>query len=200
MSSRHLRAGIAMAIVVAAVGAGLARPGDDHVTPTRRPAVAVATVTTIAAVQPKQRRAFAVLRMPSRAPAPAKQAAILRVLSASRPLGVNLSLAREVRTRVGEDAWVVPGDGFVCVVRDLTATAGCNTTRETIAHGMSLLETRPLAPRDHLLLGVVPDDVRRVRVVSDRGVVATVPVSRNVYAYRGPAPVRAVVQHTTKER
>jgi hypothetical protein len=128
-----------------------------------------------------------------------RRAAIARVLSASKPLGVNLTLARRVRTRVGEDAWVVPGDGFVCVIRDLTATAACNTTRETIAHGMSLLERSRLG-HDYLLLGVVSDDVWRVRVVSGRGMVATVPVSRNVFAYRSRVPVRGVVQHTTKER
>jgi len=175
-------------MVVIAIGAWIARSGEDRGT-SSRPSRAVATVTTIVAAQPEQRRAFAVLSQPAQTPPPARRAAIVRVLSASRPLGVNLALARRVRTGAGEDAWVVPGDGSVCVIRDLTATAGCNTTREAIAHGMALLERDPLA-HGYLLLGIVPNSVRRVRVRSDRGVVATVPVSRNVYAYLSTVPVR----------
>jgi len=154
-----------------------------------------AILLPVTQVQGAQLHAFSVFHRPRQAPSATMQEAIRRALTASRPLGLNLDLARRVSTRIGVAAWIVPGNGFICVIRDITGTAGCNTTEETIAHGMSLLETerevQPVRSSQYILLGIAPDKVTRVDVIPDVGKAQTVSVHDNVFAYRSALPVRA---------
>jgi hypothetical protein len=63
---------------------------------------------------------------------------------------------------------------------------------------MSLIEQQPSrGARRYLLLGLVPDGVRVMKVTPDHGPQVTVPVIDDVYAYVGPTPARAVVDRPT---
>ncbi|HXE45082.1 MAG TPA: hypothetical protein VN635_07780 [Conexibacter sp.] len=126
---------------------------------------------------------------------------MLHMLAASSlPLGLNLNLSHRIRTRLGITAWVVPGDGYICVVQDATATSACDSTQGVVENGISVLKKLPptsaprLGPR-YLLLGMAPDDVRIVRILPDRGQPTAVPVQQNVFVSLSSTPVRAAVVH-----
>jgi len=175
-----LKRGRSIAVAVAAIA--LAVLAGAQLAPATRPTI-----------EPAQRAAFSVLRMRTPAPSRALQSMITHVVSTSRPLGLYLSLGRRVVTPGGVIAWVVPGDGNICVVHDGTATAGCTSTQEAIRHGMSLGEKETsFAGPSYLLLGLVRDGVRAVEVFPDNRPPLLVPVIHNVYAYLGSAPARAV--------
>ena len=113
--------------------------------------------------------------------------------------GVNLDLAHRVTTSVGIDAWVLPGDGIVCVARDITGTIGCNSTANTIRQGMTLEEQQQPQPGQHgnryLLLGIAPDNVKTVAIHPDHGPPQIAQIAHNVYAYLGRSPAHIRLIH-----
>lgn len=115
-----------------------------------------------------------------------------------RNFGLMYQFAQRVRTQVGADAWIVPGEGYICVMRAPGGVAGCNTTAETINQGMSLvaLDSAPHDRNDrkrYLLLGIAPDGVRKVTVRTEGGIEVTVPVIDNTYAYRAGRMMHATL-------
>lgn len=138
----------------------------------------------------KQLRAFSVLRTPPEWPIPEKRQAMERAVEGEH-FGLMFQFAQEVSTHAGVNAWIVPGNGFVCVMRaskDLPIAAGCNTTAETLKHGMSVVATDPPLrghkDKRYLLLGIAPDGAKSATVKIEGGGRVTVPVINNVYAYR----------------
>jgi hypothetical protein len=115
---------------------------------------------------------------------------------AGRGYGLDFSLAHKVRTTLGDVAWIVPGDGFICVMASTPIVAGCNTTGATIEQGMSVVAILP-APigrgKRYDLYGIAPDAVRQVEVTPEGGSSVRVPVVDGVYAYSAPRMLHARV-------
>lgn len=167
-----------------------------------RPTVPVASAKA-PTVQPQQLRAFSILRAPPETPPPNMRLAMERTVE-GRGFGLMFALAHRVPTLVGEDAWVVPGNSFICVMGNQPIAAGCNTTAETIKHGMSVVAIdRPL-PRHktkrYILFGVAPDSVKTVAVKRQDGRRLTVPVFNNVYSYYAPTMIYATVVRSKRRR
>jgi hypothetical protein len=112
--------------------------------------------------------------------------------------GLMYEFAQRTRTRIGLDAWVVPGAGFICVMRAPKVVAGCNSTAETIKHGMSVVAIDPPSgphrPKRYVLVGIAPDGVKAVAVRGEDGLRAIVRVVDNVYAYRASTMVYATLR------
>jgi hypothetical protein len=148
-------------------------------------------------VQPAQLKAFAVLRDAPEPPLLANVLAMERVVE-GRNFGLMFSYAHRVPTSIHQDAWVIPGDGFICVMASKPIVAGCNTTAETIQHGMSVVAIQPPLPhhkgKRYTLFGIAPDGVKtmRIRGVGERR--ATALVVENVYSYAAPTMMRATIE------
>lgn len=146
-------------------------------------------------------RAFSIMKAQPQAMPPLTRAAVARILKTTPLPDINLEQARRVATPVGIDAWVLAGNGMLCVARDRTGTIGCNSTSEVNKRGMSLLEKQPPEADQrgarYLLLGITPDSVEKVRIRPDDGPPRTVPVIHNVYAYLGSSPAYAeLIRHS----
>jgi hypothetical protein len=152
------------------------------------------SVARIAAVERTQARAFAVFRRAPTIPSPAMKRAIRTTLGPTwSELGLNLRLARRVRAANGAVAWVIPGRGFVCIAANVTGASGCNTTRETIEHGMTMVVGQQMrGVVVYYALGLAPNGVRRA-IVSVGARRALVPIEHNVYAYRASSPIKATL-------
>jgi hypothetical protein len=93
-------------------------------------------------------------------------------------VGANADLARRaLRTSRGEDVYVVPGRGWVCLATD-GGQAGCAPT-DQIAAGFSVLLKR--IPSGFRLGGLVPDGVTDVAVRGGVGESADAEVSGNAW-------------------
>ena len=149
-----------------------------------------AVVPEISTAEPQQLRAFSVLRKPVAIPSPAMKAAIEKTLGTEvLRLGLNLNLAHRVVTAAGIVAWVVPGNHFICVFRDRTGTAVCDTALLAIAYGMRLVASNTThSPAEYYVLGIAPNGVSAVKV-STRGHTRTVAVTDNVYSYRAHSSI-----------
>lgn len=180
------RSGLALAAVAAAV-ALVVRLGVDHKMEPRPPAPVVdQNVVRAAELTPAQLRAFSVLRAPSQTPPGTTRAAIEKATRGTPLQGVNVNRAHRVTTAVGIDAWVLPGDGMLCVARDMTGTIACDSTPNAIARGIALEEQQPSG--QWLLLGLAPDRARTVTVTPDKGPPEVLPVRGNVYSRLGDQP------------
>jgi len=151
------------------------------------------TAVRMPEVEPAQRKAFAVLRAEPDRPS-AELAGQMENVVEGRGFGLHTSLARKVRTQLGDDAWVVPGNGYLCVMASTPIVAGCNTTSATIAQGMSVVAILPAAlggGKQYDLFGLAPDGVQEVAVKPDRGQPTLVPVVHNVYSYAASTMLHA---------
>jgi hypothetical protein len=93
-------------------------------------------------------------------------------------VGANADLARRaLRTSLGEDVYVVPGRGWVCLATS-SGQAGCAPT-DQIAAGFSVL-LKPI-PSGFRLGGLVPDGVAHVTVRGAAGESADAEVSGNAW-------------------
>jgi hypothetical protein len=148
----------------------------------------------ISQTQPQQRKAFSVLRTPPEMLPLAMRATIATATQRKR-LGLQPHLAQRVATRTGAVAWIVPGNGILCLFQDRTGAHDCNPTSEAIRHGMTLVVFEPperpeATPKRYLVLGAAPDRVETVRIRSRT--VIRAPVVDNVYALRMARPPRAL--------
>lgn len=114
-----------------------------------------------------------------------------------RGFELRVALAQPVSTSVGEEAWIVPGKHYICIMASEPLVAGCNTTTETIKHGMSVVAGQP-APsgngrRQYTLFGLAPNGVRHAAVKPKGGRAVVVSVYDNVYTYRSAVKLNAKV-------
>jgi hypothetical protein len=132
-------------------------------------------------------RSFSVLRTPTSSPPLETQRAMERTVEAG-DFGLVTRFAHEVPTAIFENAWVVPGTGYICVMASEPLVAGCNTTAQAIRHGMSVVAITPSAQggrrKTYTLFGIAPDGVGQVLVREQAGKQAVVEVHDNVYAFR----------------
>ena len=144
-------------------------------------------------VEPAQRTAFTILRAKPNRPPDDLARRVERVVE-GRGFGLQTSLARKVRTQLGDDAWVIPGKGYLCVVASTPIVAGCNTTAATIAQGMSVVAILPATfggGKQYDLYGLAPDDVQEVVVQPENAPALRVPVVHNVYSYAASTMLHA---------
>jgi len=115
-----------------------------------------------------------------------------------RGFGLKLAAAHRVPTRVGESAWVVPGEGFICIMASQPIVAGCDTTARTIKRGMSVVaitrETPGQGTKAYTLFGIAPDGVKRATIRPNGEAPIDVPVVNNVYAYRASTMLHAALR------
>lgn len=146
----------------------------------------------VASVQPQQAHSFSLFKAPPRVIPRTGRETIASTLP-PHAFGLNLRLARYIRAQAGMRAWVVPGDGFICMFPVGRRAAGCNTTEQVAAHGMRIVLPSSLrAPaasheKRYVSLGIAPDGVARVKVIEGRRV-GTVSVRDNVYSFRSEKP------------
>ncbi|HWI72534.1 MAG TPA: hypothetical protein VNT55_11295, partial [Baekduia sp.] len=97
---------------------------------------------------------------------------------ATPDLGANAALARRaLSTALGEELYVVPGRGWVCLTS--TAGAGMCTPTDQIAAGYAVGLQQ--IPSGYRLSGLVPDGVTRVEVRGAGGATAATEVSGNAW-------------------
>jgi hypothetical protein len=136
-------------------------------------------------VQARQIDAFPLLRTPAEG-LPIATQRILR-----RPaFGINWNLARRIPTKLSGSYWLVPGDGYLCVVSQGVmhgpgVGTTCAQTAEAIAHGIADISiTLPGTPhRARLIVGVAPVGTRQV-LVRTEGKLSVAMVHHGVFVLR----------------
>ncbi|HEY4099118.1 MAG TPA: hypothetical protein VGM33_26570 [Baekduia sp.] len=148
--------------------------------PAPPPAVAQErSATKIVAVDATQEATLAVLRRPvAKDDMPDDDVRQLVASGAGPSVGANPALARKaLTTPTGEQIYVVPGRGWVCLAAS-GAMSNCVPT-DRIAEGYAVsVQDIPSGSR---LRGIVPDGVDRVEVRGDSGETATTAPSGNVW-------------------
>jgi hypothetical protein len=141
-------------------------------------------------VDPAQAAAFAILRRPL-APDDAIPASWRSTVDAGA-YGANYALARRARDLpAGFAAWVVPGNGSLC----LLTTGGSTCGPHPLPRGFALESgSSTLDPHSESIIGLVPDNVRSVTITTGHHVRLTVAVHDNFYA----ADVRGGISYVSE--
>lgn len=175
-----IAAAVTAALLTAYVGwQGLSEDEGSESTHQRRP--------TFGALE---RKAFSVLRGPTR-PVPLTLQARLRRARNPAVRGLWFDQARYVPVDSG--MWVVNGRGVTCIVRTRGGAVSCENRAALLRSGVSL-GVVDLGPpperkaREFLVLGLVPDWVRAVRVQVGKRT-RLVAVEKNSYSLRAPTPI-----------
>lgn len=145
----------------------------------------------VARAEPRQLRRFALLRTrPEGLPARTR-----RILHA--PIaGTNWGLAQRVPVALPGAYWLVPGNGYLCIVgqADLASPGvgtTCARTEQAVEHGVATVTLAPPSAavriaKPRLVVGVAPDGAREV-LVHTRGVVVTAPIVESAFVLRDAA-------------
>jgi uncharacterized membrane protein len=109
--------------------------------------------------------------------------------------GMNWTLAQRLPVNIRTRMWVVPANGYLCLVSQQKAQivgTTCDTNERTLSHGVAttFLSDESMGARRtrRIVVGVAPDRVRFVVVRTQRSV-ATVPVVGNVFVLRDASAV-----------
>lgn len=103
--------------------------------------------------------------------------------------GANWALARRLPLKLGRTFWLVPGRDVLCLVYPQSAhnvATACAPTDVALKHGVvavSLRDAGPVAPAQRLIVGVVPDGVRRV-VVRTGSIASSAAIARHTFVIR----------------
>lgn len=192
-AGRRVRAGLlALVVAVGGLGLWLAPGGDDRPAtapspsaeaPPSSPRSAPAAIPRPAMakrVETRQARAFAVLRTPP-------EGVPATVVSPSRevPFGLNTRLAQRLRVAVDGTYWLVPGNGYLCILRverpGSPGASSCTTSARALTNGIALTTISPRGYERRIIVGAAPDGARLARVHTS-GTVAVAPVVRNAFA------------------
>jgi hypothetical protein len=151
------------------------------------------TITPL--VEPEQERMLSVLRGEPE-PIPEQLRPGIEQTDERAGLDLELDLAQLVETDYEQQAWVVPGQGKVCILRVDASSAACADNPDFARRGTSLriparTERNGRRIDVELLLGLVPDRAR-VEVIRG-GTRIRVRVRDNVFAYVGEPPMRTRV-------
>jgi hypothetical protein len=115
----------------------------------------------------------------------------------SGAFGANVALARRVGGLTAGSAWVVPGDGSVCLIAasagDPNGGATCASSAIVAAGGLEMEAGTHRAPGVVFVAGVAPDGVSQVTLHLSGGASQTLTVRDNVYM----AEVHGAVAATT---
>jgi hypothetical protein len=191
-TARHVCVGLlALGLVIALAGC----EGSRHDTP---PSAASSTnaarpphmpnpydIPITRHVQPRQLAAFPLLRTPPEG-LPIATQRILR----KHAFGINWNLARRIPVKLEASYWLVPGNGYLCVIsqgvmhgRGVGTT--CAQTAEAVAHGIADISIAlpGTAHRTRLIVGVAPIRAHDV-LVHTRGKVSVAVVHQGVFVLR----------------
>jgi len=142
-------------------------------------------VRVIARVEPQQLANFALLRTP-----PEGLPMTVRHLLGDPVFGSNWDFAQRIPAPTSGAYWLLPGNGYMCVVSD--GSMGSNTIGTTCArtskarqHGIAAITVARAVPGSRvkagrLIVGLAPDGADRVDVHT-RGSTETVPVRDEVF-------------------
>lgn len=187
-----LAVGVIATMLCAGVGVALATSSDAPITPKQYAQGARSS----RAAQPGALDAatFGILRRPRTAAddIDPTQLAYLKSDPQSEGLtGANFAQARRVEGLKTGSAWVVPGNGWVCVYSSSTADGSLSVTG--LGGGMCVPDThaitgtevgagtRAARPGVEFITGLVPDGVNEVTLHWASGDTQTVPVAENIY-------------------
>jgi hypothetical protein len=107
-------------------------------------------------------------------------------------LGMNLDLAQRIPVAVAGTYWLVPADGYLCVMHHGSlgipaAGMNCAPVADAVTHGVANVAIGPDAPgsarRVRLIVGMTPRGARKV-LIRTRGSTTTVPVEGDVFVLR----------------
>jgi hypothetical protein len=139
------------------------------------------------------RAMFGVLRQASASPLPPSVTAGLSGGVFTGIYGANLALARQATGLAPGAAWVVPGDGSVCLIAaSTTETSGapvdetlggasCGDDTDAASGNVQFVGGSRKFPGEQYVAGLVPDGVDTVTISTANGTIDTVPVNDNVY-------------------
>lgn len=186
--------------MVGATGCGGSARSEDGPPFTSASPVAASPDTALPPVVrqvPKRLRAkFALFRSPPEG----LPIGVTLALSGISTFGANWRLAQAL-PGTPWPAWLIPGRGYVCLMQQETPRGGigqtCALTRDVLEHGMSITTMSadpssqakvspitPSGPTQRVVMGVVPDGTRAVRVHTPRSPSVRSTVSHNVFALR----------------
>jgi|GEM_PF-3366482 len=150
------------------------------------------TTTLERSTVPRAVESFHLLRTPSNDMPLVVRTHLSNILVGQLNEQINPTLVH--RTNTGKGAvWVFRTDHALCLAQDGRGAVGCSTFSRARSHGISLGIFSPptsTVPRPHnfLLIGLVPDGIKRVEVtVGNRR--RTVEVHNNLFAASGDQPV-----------
>lgn len=116
-------------------------------------------------------------------------ALVQRVLRAPT-FGLNWKLAERIPVALPSAYWLVPGNGYLCIVARESMGVGttCAPSSEALVHGIASITITPFRPTpgvrpSRLIVGVAPDGTHEV-LVHTRGEVDTGPVVNEVFVLR----------------
>jgi hypothetical protein len=168
----------ALLVVAGAGGAAVAIENE----PNPGPVPPQAGASLVAAPEPGQLAAFAILRRPQTASDEIPRTVTAFLSGAS---GANRSLAHHIAGPEGISVWVMPGRGSMCMVtywaHGKTSGSGCSKNAEAVGGGLYAALASVSAPGAQLLVGLVPDGVTQVTVHLRSGAEQQALVSENVY-------------------
>lgn len=186
---------LAAALGVVAAGGGVAIATLGRPTPGAVPPGAGAAIATNA--DPADLAAFGILRRPQTS---ADRIPREKPIALSGASGANLELARHVSGTDGGEAWVIPGQGSLCLLTawpsDHAGGATCSENRTAIAGRLVLTAGAEAAPGYTFVGGVVPDGTTGVTLHLDDGTGLPLAVNENVYLARVKGSVSSVSVNT----
>lgn len=163
VASRRFGAGSLAALMLLACVQGCGPAGGR---PTRATAASSTPPTehALVRVQRDQRRAFALLRTPPEPP----PASFRRYARPPVP-GASLRLAQRLPVVLPGAYWLVPADGYLCIVSeratDRAALNVCTSTARALRHGIALTTVSSSAgASSRLIVGVAPDGAAQVSI------------------------------------
>lgn len=128
---------------------------------------------------------FALLRTP-----PDGLPASIRKILHTPTYGMNWKLARRLPIKAFVHIWVVPGNGFICLISQQTqASAGtiCETTHEALNHGIATIFLSgggvDITPLRRTIVGIAPDGTREV-IANTQGSLARIYVTHGIFIHR----------------
>jgi hypothetical protein len=166
-------------------GSAPAKLAQEHATKSKPSADGPYAYSVISQVQPPQLSAFALFRTPpDRLPSTTER--FLR-----KPIfGSNWSLARRIPVKAEGTYWLVPGNGYLCIISKGVmdgpgVNATCTNTAQAIMHGIATTSITPPGTSHsvRLIVGVAPDGTREA-LVHTRGAIAGVRVRHTAFALR----------------
>lgn len=185
---------LALGATLSATGAALAATGILSSGPVSLAQYQAGEQAAPASVVPTQQAAaFAILRRPATTtdalPASMLPEPFVRIY------GANLALARRVQgLPQGVEAWLVPGNGSLCLVTNGGATCGRDATINE--YGLAIESGSGSGPQS--VAGVVPDGVRSVTITLVDGSEQDATVVDNGYAatVHGSSPIARLALNT----
>lgn len=139
----------------------------------------------ISRAQAHQLSAFALLRKPPEGLPTTTQRFLPKPI-----FGSNWDLARRIPAKAEGEYWLVPGDGYLCVLAQGVmggpgVSATCEKTDQATEHGIAATSIAPPDARhpDRLIVGVAPDGTHKA-LVHTRGSIATVPIRSGAFVLR----------------